>query len=343
MRMAVAAAARRRRDRRRVWTATAACAAAATYVLVASAAVVAAATGRAPFDALLLGEVDEEALTQDTLHGSLPLAGAPVPELDGVTAAAAVLARGGGGAGTGATGAALRFRGSRGGGEVLGPSGGGGLGAAAGAAGRTVASAAAGARAVAGDAIRTVGAAASKYGPQAAAAARQAGAAAVSAAKAGAAAARDVAAFAVERKAEIQAISAALTSKLNSAAGGGAVVPSMTDEEVCGGCNIALASVIEHTRPTSTTDALLHAIHSACHDQPPVMYESCRALHRVDALAASQLSINRDPSFVCEALGLCYDGQAGADNTAAGAGAKSNLGKAGAAGGIGGKGKSLGK
>ena len=322
MRMAVAAAARRRRDRRRVWTATAACAAAATYVLVASAAVVAAATGRAPFDALLLGEVDEEALTQDTLHGSLPLAGAPVPELDGVTAAAAVLARGGGGAGTGATGAALRFRGSRGGGEVLGPSGGGGLG-------RNVGS--------------RIGAAASKTGTQAAAAASQAGAAAVSAAKAGAAAARDVAAFAVERKAEIQAISAALTSKLNSAAGGGAVVPSMTDEEVCGGCNIALASVIEHTRPTSTTDALLHAIHSACHDQPPVMYESCRALHRVDALAASQLSINRDPSFVCEALGLCYDGQAGADNTAAGAGAKSNLGKAGAAGGIGGKGKSLGK
>jgi len=294
-------------------------------VLVASAAAVAAATGRAPFDALLLGEVDEEALTQDTLHGSLPRAGAPVPELDGVTAAAAVLARGGGGgggAGTGAPAAALRFRGSRGGGEVLGPSGGGGLG-------RNVGS--------------RIGAAASKTGTQAAADASQAGAAAVSAAKAGAAAARDVAAFAVERKAEIQAISAALTSKLNSAAGGGAVVPSMTDEEVCGGCNIALASVIEHTRPTSTTDALLHAIHSACHDQPPVMYESCRALHRVDALAASQLSINRDPSFVCEALGLCYDGQAGADNTAAGAGAKSNLGKAGAAGGIGGKGKSLGK
>jgi hypothetical protein len=166
------------------------------------------------------------------------------------------------------------------------------------------------------------------------------------AARAAQRAGKEFAAFAKQHRQELDAISGAFKAKMDKAASGGKPVPSMTDEEMCSGCQIVLSTVLEHTDTGSADEEVVFALHSACHDQPAVVYEACAALMRVDAMAASQLIVTRDAPLVCETLALCYRGQSdtgGGGGTGAGGGKKpgAKVPAAAAAAATSGKGKGL--
>jgi len=124
------------------------------------------------------------------------------------------------------------------------------------------------------------------------------------AARAAVHAGKEFAKFADENKASISAIKKGLADRFKAA--GGEPQPSMTDLELCTGCQMALSMVLEHTDLGSDAEGTLFALHSACHDQPPLLDETCEALMDRDTVVVSQLLVSRDAPFVCSTLGMCY-------------------------------------
>jgi hypothetical protein len=122
--------------------------------------------------------------------------------------------------------------------------------------------------------------------------------------------------FALEHKQELSAIGSALRARLSAAAGDGKPKPTMTDLEWCNGCQLVLSQVLEHTSAGSSEDDMLFALHSACHETPPVLDEACDVLMDRDTLTVQQLLLTQDTPFVCQTVGMCYpellDGSAGA-------------------------------
>lgn len=114
--------------------------------------------------------------------------------------------------------------------------------------------------------------------------------------------------FIAGHRTQLDALAKSLDGRFASAAAGNMPQPSMTDYEMCVGCHLTLSAVVEHTEVGSDLEDVVFALHSACHDQPPVMTETCAELMRLDSLVANSLAITRDPGEVCTAVGICYEG-----------------------------------
>lgn len=114
--------------------------------------------------------------------------------------------------------------------------------------------------------------------------------------------------FMVANSAQLDALSKSFDGRFTAGASGNIPQPSMTDYEVCIGCHLALNSVLEHTDGGSELEDVVYSLHSACHDQPPVMTEACGALMRIDSQVANTLALTRDTALTCNTMGLCYNG-----------------------------------
>lgn len=94
--------------------------------------------------------------------------------------------------------------------------------------------------------------------------------------------------------------------------------PTMTDMEVCTGCMLLLAQVMEHTNDKSSPEDISFALKSACNpmDLPSVLEETCEQLIDLDTAVVQQLQqkdillggVKRDVTGSCMNLGLCYAG-----------------------------------
>ena len=84
---------------------------------------------------------------------------------------------------------------------------------------------------------------------------------------------------------------------------------TMTDFEMCQGCQVTLARVLEHSTAATPREEMRFALHSACHNQPPVLDEACDWLLQQDAFLADLLRQPgaRGPRWgePCHAVGLC--------------------------------------
>ena len=121
------------------------------------------------------------------------------------------------------------------------------------------------------------------------------------------------AAPALLKKASDVAVSAGsfLLGRLKSDAGSvkASLDRTMTDFEMCQGCQVTIARVLEHSTESTMRDEIRFALHSACHNQPPVLDEACDWLMQQDSLLADLLLRPgaRGPrwSEPCHAVGLC--------------------------------------
>lgn len=112
--------------------------------------------------------------------------------------------------------------------------------------------------------------------------------------------------FVLSHRKEYDTMKAALKEKMGAVFGSTPPMPTMTDVEWCTGCQLVLSQVQEHTNNDSDMEELLFALHSSCHETPPILREACDVLVDRDQLAVEALIISPDVPTVCQTIGMCY-------------------------------------
>lgn len=112
--------------------------------------------------------------------------------------------------------------------------------------------------------------------------------------------------FVLSHRKEYDTMKSALKEKMGAVFGSTPPMPTMTDVEWCTGCQLVLSQMQEHTNGVSDMEELLFALHSACHETPPILREACDVLVDRDQLAVEALIISPDIPSVCQTIGMCY-------------------------------------